>query len=52
MHQYAYEAGVRVGQLIFDPTGEYAYPNKPNGSAPFQISDDDSGYRLGATQRT
>jgi hypothetical protein len=51
VHQYAQQAGVRVGQLIFDPTGEYAYPNKQDGTALFQISNDVRIYRLGATQQ-
>ena len=50
VHQYAHEAGVSVGQLIFDPTGEYAYPNKQDGTALFQISDEVRVYRLGATE--
>jgi|GEM_PF-157740 len=51
VHQYAHEAGVHVGQLIFDPTGEYAYPNKQDGTALFQISNDVRVYCLGATER-
>jgi hypothetical protein len=51
VHQYAHEADVKVGQLIFDPTGEYAYPNKQDGTALFQISGEVRVYRLGATQR-
>lgn len=50
VHQYSLGAGVRVGQLVFDPTGEYAYPNKQDGTALFQISNDVRVYRLGATQ--
>jgi hypothetical protein len=49
VHQYAIESGVTVGQLIFDPTGEYAYPNKQDGTALFQIGDEVRVYRLGAT---
>jgi hypothetical protein len=50
VHEYAHRTGVRVGQLIFDPTGEYAYPNPQDGTALFQVSDDVRVYRLGATQ--
>jgi len=50
VHEYAHRTGVRVGQLIFDPTGEYAYPNPQDGTALFQISTEVRVYRLGATQ--
>ncbi|MGH3008542.1 MAG: ATP-binding protein [Gaiellaceae bacterium] len=50
VHEYAHRSGVRVGQLIFDPTGEYAYPNPQDGTALFQISNDVRVYRLGATE--
>jgi hypothetical protein len=49
VHEYSHEAGVRVGQLIFDPTGEYAYPNRQDGTALFQISNEARVYRLGAS---
>jgi hypothetical protein len=51
VHEYAHGAGVKVGQLIFDPTGEYAYPNKQDGTALFQISNEVRVYRLGASRR-
>lgn len=51
VHQYAHSSGLRVGQLIFDPTGEYAYPNKQDGTALFQISDEVRVYRLGASDQ-
>jgi hypothetical protein len=50
VHEYAHRADVRVGQLIFDPTGEYAYPNPQDGTALIQISDEVRVYRLGATE--
>lgn len=50
VHEYAHRTGVRVGQLIFDPTGEYAYPNPQDGTALYQISEGVRVYRLGATQ--
>ena len=50
VHEYAHRTGVRVGQLIFDPTGEYAYPNPQDGTALFQVSDEVRVYRLGATR--
>ncbi len=51
VHEYGHRAGIGVGQLIFDPTGEYAYPNPQDGTALIQISDDVRVYRLGATQQ-
>ena len=50
VHEYAHRADVRVGQLIFDPTGEYAYPNPQDGTALIQISEEVRVYRLGATE--
>lgn len=50
VHEYAHRTGIRVGQLIFDPTGEYAYPNPQDGTALYQVSGDVRVYRLGATQ--
>jgi hypothetical protein len=51
VQEYGHRTAVRVGQLIFDPTGEYAYPNPQDGTALFQISDDVRVYRLGATRK-
>lgn len=50
VHLYAYKARARVGQLIFDPAGEYAYANRQDGTALAQLGDNVRIYRLGATQ--
>ncbi len=50
VHVYAHQTDVRVGQLIFDPTGEYAYPNPQDRTALRQISNEVRVYRLGATR--
>ncbi|MDX2936416.1 ATP-binding protein [Streptomyces ipomoeae] len=49
VHLYAYKSGVTVGQLIFDPAGEYAYANRQDGTALSQLGDNVRIYRLGAT---
>ena len=50
VHLYAYKTGTRVGQLIFDPAGEYAYANRQDGTALAQLGDNVRIYRLGATK--
>lgn len=51
-HQYAREHGLPIGQLIFDPAGEYANPNVQDGTALAQIGEDHVvRYRLGATEQ-
>lgn len=50
VHLYAHKTGTRVGQLIFDPAGEYAYANRQDGTALAQLGDNVRIYRLGATQ--
>jgi Helicase HerA, central domain len=49
VHLYSYKTGTRVGQLIFDPAGEYAYANRQDGTALSQLGDNVRIYRLGAT---
>lgn len=50
-HQYAKEQGLTIGQLIFDPAGEYAYVNRQDETALAEIGADDViRYRLGATE--
>jgi hypothetical protein len=49
-YQYALENGLTIGQLIFDPAGEYANVNVQDGTALAQIGDDVVRYRLGATE--
>ncbi len=49
-HQYAKEQGMKIGQLIFDPAGEYAYVNKQDETALAEIGEEHVvRYRLGAT---
>lgn len=49
-HQYAKEQGLTIGQLIFDPAGEYAYVNKQDETALAEIGEEHVvRYRLGAT---
>jgi hypothetical protein len=50
VHLYVHKTGARVGQLIFDPAGEYAYANRQDGTALAQLGDNVRIYRLGATQ--
>jgi hypothetical protein len=50
VHLYAHKTATRVGQLIFDPAGEYAYANRQDGTALSQLGDNVRIYRLGATQ--
>ncbi|MGC4749024.1 ATP-binding protein [Micromonospora sp. DT201] len=49
VHLYAYKTNSRVGQLIFDPAGEYAYANRQDHTALSQLGEDVRIYRLGAT---
>ncbi|MFD1541545.1 ATP-binding protein [Nonomuraea guangzhouensis] len=49
VHLYAHKTGIPVGQLIFDPAGEYAYANRQDGTALSQLGDNIRIYRLGAT---
>ncbi|MET7427217.1 DUF87 domain-containing protein [Dactylosporangium sp. NPDC005555] len=49
VHLYSHRTGTRVGQLIFDPAGEYAYANRQDYTALSQLGDDVRIYRLGAT---
>ncbi|MFD8932881.1 ATP-binding protein [Streptomyces mirabilis] len=51
VHLYAHKTGVRIGQLIFDPAGEYAYANRQDGTALSQLGDNVRIYRLGATAK-
>ena len=49
-HQYATEQQMKIGQLIFDPAGEYANVNVQDGTALAQIGEEHVvRYRLGAT---
>lgn len=48
VHLYANKTGATVGQLIFDPAGEYAYANRQDGTALSQLGNVRI-YRLGAT---
>lgn len=50
VHLYAHKTGTRVGQLIFDPAGEYAYANRQDGTALAQLGENVRIYRLGATE--
>jgi hypothetical protein len=50
VHLYAHKTGTHVGQLIFDPAGEYAYANRQDGTALAQLGDNVRIYRLGATR--
>lgn len=47
---YSHKTGTPVGQLIFDPAGEYAYANKQDGTALSQLGENVRIYRLGATE--
>ncbi|GAA4581144.1 DUF87 domain-containing protein [Micromonospora coerulea] len=51
VHLYSHKTGTRVGQLIFDPAGEYAYANRQDHTALAQLGDDVRIYRLGATDQ-
>jgi hypothetical protein len=49
-HQYAKEQRLKIGQLIFDPAGEYANANVQDGTALAHIGPEHVvRYRLGAT---
>lgn len=49
-HQYAKEQGLKIGQLIFDPAGEYGSVNVQDGTALAHIGPEHVvRYRLGAT---
>jgi hypothetical protein len=49
-HQYAKEQGLKIGQLIFDPAGEYGNANVQDGTALAHIGPEHVvRYRLGAT---
>lgn len=49
-HQYARENGLTIGQLIFDPAGEYANVNEQDKTALAEIGPEHVvRYRLGAT---
>ena len=49
-HQYAREHGLTIGQLIFDPAGEYAHVNDQDKTALAEIGPEHViRYRLGAT---
>lgn len=49
-HQYAKEQGLKIGQLIFDPAGEYGHANIQDGTALAHIGTEYVvRYRLGAT---
>jgi hypothetical protein len=51
-HQYAKEQSLKIGQLIFDPAGEYANANVQDGTALAQIGPEHVvRYRLGATDQ-
>lgn len=50
VHEYAHENDLEIGQLIFDPAGEYANVNKQDGTALAQLGGEHVvRYRLGAT---
>jgi hypothetical protein len=50
VHEYAWANRMRIGQLIFDPAGEYANVNVQDGTALAQIGEQHvTRYRLGAT---
>jgi hypothetical protein len=51
VHLYSHKTGTLVGQLIFDPAGEYAYANRQDNTALSQLGDNVRIYRLGATQQ-
>lgn len=46
VHQYANERSTRIGQLIFDPQGEYANVNRQDGTGLRWLGDDDSTVRI------
>lgn len=49
-HQYAKEQAIKIGQLIFDPAGEYGSVNDQDGTALAQIGPNHVvRYKLGAT---
>ena len=51
-HQYAKENGLTIGQLIFDPAGEYANVNEQDKTALAEIGPEHVvRYRLGATDK-
>lgn len=45
-HQYASENDVKIGQIIFDPQGEYARTNDQDGTAVHLLGDDDSTVKI------
>jgi hypothetical protein len=50
VHEYAWAQEMRIGQLIFDPAGEYANVNVQDGTALAEIGEQYvTRYRLGAT---
>ena len=50
VHEYAQAKRARIGQLIFDPAGEYANVNVQDGTALAEIGEQHvTRYRLGAT---
>ncbi len=46
VHQYGSEHGRSIGQLIFDPQGEYANVNRQDGTGLRLLGDDDSTVRI------
>ena len=46
VHSYGSEHGRSIGQLIFDPQGEYANVNKQDGTGLRLLGDDDSAVRI------
>ena len=50
VHEYAYAKEMPIGQLIFDPSGEYANVNVQDGTALAEIGEENvTRFRLGAT---
>ncbi len=50
--QYAIERGVKIGQLLFDPTGEYTYINQQDNTALSQLGNDYvSRFKYGKTEK-
>ncbi|MFX0070687.1 MAG: ATP-binding protein [Candidatus Hermodarchaeota archaeon] len=50
--KYSIENNIKIGQLLFDPTGEYANPNKQDNTALAQIGTDYvSIYKLNADEK-
>lgn len=46
VHRYGSEHGKKIGQLIFDPQGEYANVNRQDGTGLRLLGDDDSTVRI------